>query len=203
MKVVLRVIILFEQKLNIIQTAGWMFFLPVYFLSCCFATTVNESKTFCHHFCTVPLLLKWLLWDQCSPWTEGDCKRSQQGNERIAWAKEATFLYSAICLEIELQGHITVSHSYPCLLGLCPHTWQKMAFYLCVCVFQHSECKKTKNTQCKVLHINMIYHKCGIFYKLYNCLHFMAGSVCNGDKQKRAGVSSKHSRLQHTVISQL
>lgn len=40
-------------------------------------------------------------------------KKSQQGNEGMGWAKEATFLHSAACLEIELQGYITVSQSYP------------------------------------------------------------------------------------------
>lgn len=88
----------------------------------------------------------------------------------------------------------------PWSLGLCPHIELKMAFF--VTKQQGYSSFVSKNTTHSLTQ-NMIYQECGMLYKLYNCLDFMASTVCNGDKHREAGISRRHSGLQYTVISWL
>ncbi len=169
--------------------------------------TVNEGKTLCSDLFTV-LLLKWLLQNQCSPWAEESWKRSQWENERIVRAKEATLLHSAVCLEIELQGYITVSQSYCGRWVYVPTSGSKWLFF----PLQNSKDVPglSPSTHPAILHINMIYQECGMFYKLYDCLDFMVSSVCimetNTERKVLAGNMSavhRHSGVKVTSVFSL
>lgn len=97
----------------------------------------------------------------------------------MGWAKEVTYLHSGACLEIELQRYITISQISPAHYVYVPTSGLK---WLCGLQNSNDVSPLSLSPQSTTLQINMIYQECGVFYYLYNCLNFMASSVCNGDK---------------------
>lgn len=131
-----------------------------------------------------------LLFSSCS----NDCsgisavpkqKGTEKGHNGGKWengASQRSYVSPFIGL---LRDWVTRVHyclpELPWSLGLCPHIVLKMAFFV---IKQQGYSSFVPKNTTHTLTRCTIHQECGMFYKLYNCLDFMASSICNEDKYR-------------------